>query len=204
MRDGRKCGFTMIELLVVLAIIGVVVTISVPTIASMTSPKHTLRKEGRRVMSLMQEARAAAMNRKIRIDVWVDPVLNEIHATESSAYRSMMTGELDEEERALAMSNRFDRVLAFDDEFFIEAFSIDQIAALTEEDETFQALEESTPDFHFLKDPPEGEVRAFSFTHFGGSDGGGVSLYYEDVRLDIAADILTGRLKIVSRIGWVE
>jgi hypothetical protein len=191
----------MIELLVVLAIIAVVITISVPTIASMTSPKHVLRKEGRRVMSLMTEARAAAMNRKIRIDVWVDPVLNEIHAVESSAYRALMTGvlddriERDEEEWALAMSNRFERVLALKEDFLIEAFSVDQIAVPTLEDETFQA-----PDYEKPEAPPEGEVRALSFTHFGGSDGGGVSLLYEDVRLDIAGDILTGKPKIVSRI----
>lgn len=200
-----RSGFTMIELLVVLAIVGVVITISVPTIASMTSPKHTLRKEGRRVMSLMQEARAAAMNRKIRIDVWVDPVLNEVHAAESSAYRALMADDpydrivRHEEDWALAMSNRFDRVLVFGEDFFIEAFSADQIAVPSEENETFQALEEPLPDLQVLEDLPEGGTRALSFTHFGGSDGGGVSLYYEDVRLDIAVDILTGKPKIVSR-----
>ena len=196
----------MIELLVVLAIVGVIVTISVPTIASMTSPKHTLRKEGRRLMSLMTEARAAAMNRKIRIDVWVDPVRNEIHAAESSAYRALMENdpydriERDDEEWALAMSNRFERVLAFGEEFYLEAFSIDQIAAPTSEDDTFQTLEEPVPVYEEMEEPPEGEVRALSFSHFGGSDGGGVSLYYEDVRLDIAADLLTGKPQIVSRI----
>jgi len=206
MSKGRTIlasGFTMIELLVVLAIIGVVVTISIPTVASMTSPKHTLRKEGRRVMSLMQEARAAAMNRKIRVDVWVDPVLNEIHAAESSAYRALMTGELDEEQRALIMSNRFERAVAFDDEFFIEAFSVDQISAPTAND-TFEMLDEPPPNFQMQEAQPEGEVRAFSFTHFGGSDGGGISLYYEEIRLDIAADILTGKPKIVSRTGLME
>jgi competence protein ComGC len=195
----------MIELLVVLAIIAVVITISVPTIAAMTSPKHVLRKEGRRVMSLMTEARAEAMNRKIRIDVWVDPVLNEIHAAESSVYRTLMANdpydriERDEEEWALAMSNRFEKVLIFKEGFFLEAFSIDQIAVPTLEDETFQPLEEPL-DFDSREEEPEGEVRALSFTHFGGSDGGGVSLLYEAVRLDIASDILTGKPKIVSRV----
>lgn len=204
MRGERKDGFTMIELLVVLAIIGVVVTISVPTIASMSSPKHTLRKEGRRVRALMLEARVAAMTRKIRIDVWVNPVLNEIHATESSAYRALRVGELSEEERAFSMSNRFDRVLAFGDEFFVDSFSIDQIAVPTTEDDLFQVLEEPISDFQTLKEQPEGEVRALSFTHFGGSDGGGISLYYEEIRLDIAADILTGKPKVVSRVAGVE
>jgi len=193
----------MIELLVVLAIIGVVVTISIPTVASMTSPKHTLRKEGRRLMSLMLEARAAAMNRKIRVDIWVDPVLNEVHAAESSAYRALMTGELNEEERAWVMSNRFERALAFDDEFFIEAFSVDQIA-MAPADDPFEKVDDPLPDFQTLEEQPEGEVRAFSFTHFGGSDGGGVSLYFEELRLDIAADILTGKPKVVSRIAGEE
>ncbi len=193
----------MIELLVVLAIIGVVVTISIPTIASMTSPKHTLRKEGRRVMSLMLEARAAAMNRKIRVDIWIDPVLNEVHAAESSAYRALMTGELDEEERALVMSNHFERALAFDDEFFIEAFPVDQIA-MAAADDPFERVDDPLPDFQTLEEQPEGEIRACSFTHFGGSDGGGVSLYFEELRLDIAADILTGKPKVVSRIAGEE
>jgi hypothetical protein len=200
----------MIELLVVLAIIAVITTISVPTIAAMTSPKHTLRKEGRRLMALMTEARAAAMNRKIRIDIWVDPVLNEIHAAESSAYRTLIANdpydrvERGDEEWLLAMSNRFERVLAFDEEFYLEAFSIDQIAVPTLEDDTFQALEEPGPVYDEMEEPPEGEVRALSFSHFGGSDGGGVSLFLEDVRLDIAGDILTGKPKIVNRIGLVE
>ena len=187
----------MIELLVVLAIIGVIVTISIPTIASMTSPKHVLRKEGRKLMQLMTEARSAAMNRKIRIDVFVDPELNEVHAVESSAYRALMADELDEEERALAMSNRFERVLVLDENFTLEAFSADQIVVPTEEDETFQPAEEPELDFAAREDDAEGEVRALWFTHFGGSNGGGISLYYDGVRLDIAADILTGRPKIV-------
>jgi prepilin-type N-terminal cleavage/methylation domain-containing protein len=199
MQAGRKCGFTMIELLVVLAIIGVIATVSIPTIASMTSPKHVLRKEGRKLMQLMTEARSAAMNRKIRIDVFVDPVLNEVRAAESSAYRALMADELDEEERALAMSNRFERVLVFDEDFSLEAFSADQIVVPTEEEETFQPSDGPEVDVQAMEDHPEGEVRALWFTHFGGSDGGGISLYCEGVRLDIAADILTGRPKIVVR-----
>ncbi len=203
MHEERKSGLTLIELLVVLAIIGVITTISVPTIASMTSPKHTLRKQGRKIFRLMNEARSVAMNRKIRIDVYVDPVLNEVRAVESSAYRSLMMsdpyeqGERDEEEWAWAMSNRFERVFAFDDDYALEAFSVDQIAEPIEEDELFEAQEE--PDIFALDEEAKGEVLALSFTHFGGSDGGGISLFYEDAQLNIATDLLTGRPKIVMR-----
>lgn len=194
MNKRRKCGFTMIELLVVLAIIGVIVTISIPTIASMTSPKHALRKEGRKLMNFMTEARSVAMNRKIRIDVFVDSEQNEVRAVEASVYRALLTSELDEEDRVLAMSNRFERVVAFGEDLALEAFSVGQIVAPTAEDETFEKV-----DVQRLEDRPEGEVRALWFTHFGGSDGGGISLYQENLRLDIAADILTGKPKIVDR-----
>lgn len=201
MRNGRQSGFTLVELIVVMAIVAILITISVPVIASFSSPKETLRKEGRRVMQLMNEARQVAMSRKVRIDVRIDPVMNEIRAVESQAYRSIMAHDPDGlidregEEWLLAMSNRFERVIAFSDEIRLEGFPIEDIKAPFDEDEVFQHLE-----IQELGDS-EIEVIALTFTHFGGSDGGGISLFYKETRLDMAADILTGRPKLVNRMG---
>ena len=194
----------MIELLVVLAIMAVIVTIGVPTIASMTSPEHALRKEGRQLMLLMQEARSVAMNRKLRVDVMVDPLRNEVRAVEATVrdlalladdpYTPVDRGS---EEWELAMSNRFERVLLLSDETMLDAFSVDEIDASSDDEDPFQDAPE--PDVFALDGESEMEIHAISFTHFGGSDGGGVSLLRESVRLDVAADILTGRPRLVRR-----
>lgn len=204
-----KRGFTLVELIVVLAIVAVLITISVPAIAAFSSPKETLRKEGRRVMRLMNEARQVAMGRKVRIEIRIDPAMNEIRAVESHAYRSLMANypdglvDREDEEWIAAMSNRFERVVAFGEEIMLEGFSIDQIEAPFDEDEAFQRLDPPEEDFQPLEDP-EAEVVALVFSHFGGSDGGGVSLSFKETTVNIAADILTGRPKLVNRIGAGE
>jgi prepilin-type N-terminal cleavage/methylation domain-containing protein len=135
MRDGKKTGFTLVELIVVLAIVAVLVSISVPAIAAFASPKETLRKEGRKVVRLMNEARQAAMNRKVRIEIRIDPAMNELRAVESNAYRSLMASfpdglvDREDEEWIAAMSNRFERVVSFGEEISLEGFPVEQIAA---------------------------------------------------------------------------
>ena len=201
MCDGKKSGFTLVELIVVLAIIAVLATISVPAIAAFASPKETLRKEGRKVMRLMNEARQAAMNRKVRIEIRVDPAMNELRAVESNAYRALMAGFpdglVDREDEAwlAAMSNRFERVVAFGDEIVLEGFAVGQIAAPFDEDRAFQQMDAAFGEL----DGREEEYVALVFTHFGGSDGGGVTLGYRETSVNIAADILTGRPKVVNR-----
>lgn len=209
MRKRRQSGFTLVELIVVLAIVAILITISVPAIAAFSSPKETLRKEGRRVMRLMNEARQAAMSRKVRIDIRIDPVMNEIRAVESQAYRSVMAnfpdGLIDREDEAwlLAMSNRFEKVISFSDEIRLEGFPVEQIEEPFDRDEVFQHRNLREQDAYEDEDP-EAEVVALTFTHFGGSDGGGISLFFRDTQLDLAADILTGRPKLVNRIGAGE
>ena len=188
----------------VLAIIAVVIGISVPTIASLSSPKTLLRKDARGVMQMLVEARSVAMNRKIRVDVWVDPALREIRVVEAEIYRALRQDDpygdagIDEEERALEMTNRFERVEVFEEDTVLEVFTAEDIEVETDEEEDiFQRLEE--PELE-----SEEEVLALTFNHFGGSTGGGISLIRENVRLDLACDILTGRPKIVKRIGLVD
>lgn len=196
-----NAAFTMIELLVVLAIIAVIVTVSIPTIASMTSPKHTLRKEGRKLMQVMTEARAAAMRRKVRVDVRVNPATHEVRVVEAAAYRSLVTEsdapEMDDEAWAAAMTNRFERRLVFDEEVELEAFAASEIVTETDDEDVFQSRKESGGLYGQREE--KADVVAVSFTHFGGSNGGGVGLVYKDVRLNIACDVLTGRPKLVQR-----
>jgi prepilin-type N-terminal cleavage/methylation domain-containing protein len=203
MGDGRKSGFTLVELIVVLAIVAVLVTVSVPTIAAFSSPKETLRKEGRKVMRLMNEARQVAQSRKIRVEIRIDPAMNELRAVESNAYRSLMANHPDglidrqDEEWLAAMSNRFERVVAFGEEIALEGFSIEEIEAPFIEDDAFQRLDREVD--YGTGENPETETVALTFSHFGGSDGGGISLTYKENTLNIAADILTGKPKVVSR-----
>jgi len=187
-----KSAFTLIELLVVLAIIIVVTTISIPTIASLTSPKHALRKEGRHIMQLMGEARTAAMTRKAQIALVVDPAMHEIRMVEAASYRPVASREdrgfYDEE-----LTNRYEKVVTFSEEFDLNAFTVDEIQP--EEADPFQREEA----YLYAESDEASEQWAVSFNHLGGSDGGGISLIKEGVRLDIGADLLTGRPKIVSR-----
>ena len=200
----RQNGFTLVELLVVLAIIAAMITISVPAVAAFTSPKETLRKEGRRLMALMNEARLVAMSRKVRVEIRIDPMMNEIRAVESHAYRSLMAhypdGLVDREDElwTASMSNRFEKVISFTEEFLLEGFPVEQIEAPFDEDEMFQSLEIVEDPLQALENP-EAEYVAFNFNHFGGSDGGGVTLAFKETTLNIASDILTGRPKMVNR-----
>lgn len=190
-----KSGFTMVELLVVLAIIVVITSISIPTIDAMTSPKHALRKEGRKVMRMMTQARMAAMARKVQVDLRINPATREVRMVEARAFQSLETADSDFQSMETD-TNLFEKVVTFDEDYALECFSADQILTgkEAEEQSPFQTLEES------LADGEEaGDQLAVSFTHFGGSSGGGITLIKDEVRLDIAADILTGRPKLVKR-----
>lgn len=182
----------MIELLVVMAIIVVLATISVPTIASMTSPKHALRKEGRKVMQLMAEARTAAMARKAKVGLYIDPAAREVRMIEASAYRSVPRDTL--MPVATESTNEYEKVVVLEEEFGLDSFTVVEIQA-GEDDDPFQHTESLSS---YGSDEPT-EKLAVAFTHFGGSDGGGISLEKDGVRLDIAADILTGRPRLVNR-----
>jgi prepilin-type N-terminal cleavage/methylation domain-containing protein len=195
-----KRAFTMVELLVVLAIIVVITTISIPTIDAMTSPKHALRKEGRKIMLLMTEARMASMSRKMQIDLRIDPETREIRMVEAASFRAISTGAY-----ALSFSeaetNRYEKTVTFDESYELDSFTADQIFTGDDEDDSpFSEQKESRQD----SSDESAERLAVSFLHFGGSSGGGISLVQDGVRIDIAADVLTGRPKVVKRIGELD
>lgn len=190
-----KSGFTMVELLVVLAIIMVITTISIPTIDAMNSPKHALRKEGRKIMQLMTEARMVAMRQKVQVDLRIDSEKHEVRMVEARDFRSQQLAD-PYAVASVADTNLYEKVIVFDEDYALESFSADQILTgdTDAESQPFQTMERLTVD---TKEPID--VLAISFSHFGGSSGGGITLVKDEMRLNIAADILTGRPKVVTR-----
>lgn len=189
-------GFTLLELLVVLAIIAVIATISMPTIESITSPRHVLRSEGRRVMKLMTEARTAAIARKAEIELRIDPARHEIRMIETQAGRVHSQKEEPFGFGSDEITNRYEKTVVLKEEIELDIFTTDQIRhSVNNGTDPFR----EPGDFPVVETGEPVEQRAIVFTHLGGSDGGGVSLSKEGVRLDIAADLLTGRPKIVKR-----
>jgi hypothetical protein len=133
----------------------------------------------------------------------VDESIRTVYAIESGYARRLLRGDGFSESlfdgiADGADSNRFFRVVSFPDEFELEAFSADEIAEESSDDDAF-----FQPSFPVAEMHPA-EVLAFSFTHFGGASGGGISLSRGGVRLDMACDILTGRVAFVTRNGMLE
>jgi prepilin-type N-terminal cleavage/methylation domain-containing protein len=190
---GSKRGFTMIELLVVMAIIIVITSISIPTIEAMASPKNALRKEGRKIMQLMAEARMMAMSRKLQIDLRIDSEAREVRLIEARAFQTLETGDSGFQSSE-SDSSIYEKVLVFDEDYSLESFSAEQISTV-EDDSDFQTLE-TVPS---TESEETSDQLAVSFTHFGGSNGGGITLMRDNIQLHIAADILTGRPKVVKR-----
>jgi len=203
----HKTGITLIELLVVMSVIAVLLTISLPTIASFLSPKHKLRKDARTLMNVLNEARWMAMNRKIRIDVRVDPVAHEVQVVEADLYRALAQKDpygflgVNEEAYALSISNRFEKVITFDEETMLEAFTAEDILEEDSEEgeDIFHEPGEDREYFQPLEEMNQPSIVAITFNHFGGSNGGGISIFRGNVHIDIACDMLTGRPKIVTR-----
>lgn len=190
-----RSGFTMVELLVVLMIILVMAVVAIASLSGAGTAKQQLRREARDVISLFKEARQTAMERKVKVDIYVDPTARAVCAVESGYGRKQMTdgvrfSDLEPE------SNRFFRVIVFPEEIEIEAFMLSDIETdTTGEEPLFEPVpeKESAPEF-------SGPVRpVFSFTHLGGASGGGISVIRDGLRIDIACDLLTGMPEIVRR-----
>ena len=198
-QTARSSGFTLIELLVVLGILLVLTAVSVSTVSGLGSPKQALRRDAREVLSLLADSRRAAMVRKLKINVYVDDSEHTVLAVESAYARQLLQSEefgeyLTDVPLENISSNRFFKTVVLDEDFALDVFTADQIEVESQSDEFFQLSTDSNEEL------PR-ERLAFSFTHFGGASGGGLSLTRDGVRLDLACDILTGRATPVTRKG---
>jgi prepilin-type N-terminal cleavage/methylation domain-containing protein len=186
-----SAGFTLIELLVVLVIMLVVIAGTAVTIPSFSSPRQKLRNDARELLTLLREARQTAMLRKMKVDVCVDPDSGAVCMIETAVARKLIVaGEslFDEDETE---TSGYVRRVSFDEDIELGTFPPEAVKTVfSDEDEPFSSSSEW--------EPTEGEIVAFTFTTFGGSSGGGISLVRDDVRLDIACDILTGEPEIVE------
>ena len=189
--NAPKAAFTLIELLVVLVILIIVTGVSITSIPSFSSPRQRLRTEARELLTLLRDARQTAMLRKTKVDVCVDPDGRTICVIETVRSRKLaMAGESIFDEDAVD-TNRYFRTVSFGDGVELGTFPPEAVqAVLSTEDDPFSRSAEW--------EMAEGETVAFTFTTFGGSSGGGISLVREEARLDIACDILTGEPEIVQ------
>ena len=184
-------GFTLIELLVVLVILIIIIGVSVTSIPSFSSPKQKLRADARDLLSLLQESRQTAMLRKMKIDICVDPENGTVCAIETARSRRLVAAGVSLFDEDAVDTNGYFRTVSFGEDIELGVFAADAIeTVLTDEDDPFTT--------ESLFDDVPGEMVAFTFTHFGGASGGGISLVRDDARLDIACDILTGEPEIVE------
>lgn len=186
----------MIELLVVLTIILIMTVMAVTTLSGSGTPKQQLRREARGLISLFKEARLTAMERKLKVDVYIDPEVRAVYAVESGYGRKLLaagTGLADLEQPD---SNRFFRVTTFPEDIQIESFTLNEIEPAGSEE---TPLFESAVKNETSSDTEQTSFPIFSFTQLGGATGGGVSVARSDLRIDIACDLLTGLPEIVRR-----
>lgn len=200
--SSRSTGFTMIELLVVLAIIMIMTVVAVATFSGAGTPKQQLRREARNLTGLLKEARLAAMESKLKVDVYADSSSRTVCAVESGYARKLLAGNAEvfsggeNLTELVPETNRFFRVTTFPEGIGIEAFTLNDIEPeATDEKPLFEAAPKEV-----VETETSGVSRpVFSFTHLGGASGGGVSVVLGDVRIDIACDLLTGLPEIVRR-----
>ena len=204
MRRSRNSGFTMIELLVVLAIIMIMTVVAVVSFSSTGTPKQQLRREALGLTRLLKDARQAAMERKTKVDVYVEPGIRTVCAVESGYARKLLAdnAELfsdgDSLTNLVPETNRFFRVTTFPEEIAIDTFTLDDIEPETTGDEPL--FEKAPKEDSVAGTETSGVSRvSFSFTHLGGASGGGVSVARGELRIDIACDLLTGLPEIVRR-----
>ena len=194
----------MIELLVVLAIISIMVGVAVVTISGAGTPKQQLRREARDLTKLLKEARQTAMERKLKVDVYVEPTIHAVCAVESGYARKLLADNAEFFTDGASLkdlvpeTNRFFRVTTFPEEIALEAFALKDIEPeKTGEEPLFEPAPKEIP----MTGTETSEVgrAVFSFTHLGGASGGGISVVRGGLRIDIACDLLTGLPEIVQR-----
>lgn len=106
----NKDGTTLIELLVVMIVLTALLSVSVPAITSLNSPKQQIRKKAREVSQLLQTARLTAIKQNRPIDVVIDPVENRIIAQEAG-----YIAEVDSFGEEIIDTNRFTQSITLQD-----------------------------------------------------------------------------------------
>jgi hypothetical protein len=176
----------------VLVILLIVTGVSVTSIPSFASPRQKLRSDARELLSLLQETRQTAMLRKMKIDLLVDPETRTVRAIETVWSRRLATAGESLFEEELIGSNVYSRSVSFAEDIQLDTFLPEAVQTVMANDQDpFGSISER-------QEPAPGERVAVTFTHFGGASGGGISLIRDDIRLDIACDILTGEPEIVE------
>jgi prepilin-type N-terminal cleavage/methylation domain-containing protein len=204
MRRNLNSGFTMIELLVVLVIIMIMTAVAVISFSGSGTAKQQLRKEALSLTALFKDARSAAMDRKLRVDVYVSPEARLVCAAESGYARKLTAEDAEFFSNSAGLqdfepeTNRFFRTVSFPEGFELEAFALADIE--TEQTDDKSPFEPVGNVESARSDELSGISRpVFSFSHLGGSSGGGISVAHGESRIDIACDVLTGQPQIVRR-----
>ncbi|MFC1468124.1 GspH/FimT family pseudopilin [Verrucomicrobiota bacterium] len=175
----RRSGTTLIELLVVLIVLSVLLSVSVPAISALNSPKQQLRKQARVVSRLLNTARTTAIKRNMQVEVLIDPSANQVIAQEAG-YTPPVSDGFD---ITAVNTNRFTQNVILDEGievFAVEATTSNEWEVATDAFDSFSGVETSA-------------VTAVSFTALGSSTGGGIRLEKDGARLELVCDVLTGR-----------
>lgn len=204
MRRGHENGgFTLIELMVVLGIILIITSVAIASFSALGTPKQQLRSEARGIFRLFSDARLAAMEHRLQIDVFVNPDIRSVCAVEAGYSRKWLAANegLSPEEihqPTGSDSNRFVRMTALPESFELEAFALSDIDTDEPDDDKAPLVE--TGQARAAQQQTNGVIHpAFHFTQLGGASGGGISVSRDGVRIDIACDVLTGRPELVHR-----
>jgi prepilin-type N-terminal cleavage/methylation domain-containing protein len=69
---ARRAAFTLIELILVMAILTIMVALSAPTLANFFAGR-SLEYEARRLLALVHQGQSRAVSEGVPVDLWVDP-----------------------------------------------------------------------------------------------------------------------------------
>ncbi len=84
--NSRAKAFTLLELVVVLTLLSVVIAIAGPRLSGFLAGRN-YQEDARRMLSLLRYARAEAINRGQRVEVWFNPATSSYGAQSDPTYQ---------------------------------------------------------------------------------------------------------------------